>query len=114
MRVGLFNTALIQLPGTVVVLSLISRVSRLKILIGGNLLSSVSLLLIMVVTNPTAQVSLASLGLAGMAISFPTIYLYTGEIFPTVVRNNGLGLCSVSTRIGSMIAPFIATMVIKI
>jgi len=103
-------SALIQLPGTLVVLVLISRVSRLKILIGGNLMSSVSLLAIMFVTNPTAQVSLASLGLAGMAITFPTIYLYTGEVFPTVVRNNGLGMCSVSTRVGSMIAPYIATM----
>lgn len=101
-----------ELPGTVIVLFLISRVSRLKILIGGNILSGVSLLLITLVTNGNVRVFLASLSLVGMAISFPTIYLYSGEVFPTVVRNVGVGLGSISARIGSMIAPYIATMVI--
>lgn len=105
-------SAAMELPGTVIVLFLISRVSRLKILIGGNILSGVSLILITVVSNANIQVFLASLGLVGMAISFPTIYLYSGELFPTVVRNVGVGLGSISARIGSIIAPYIATMVI--
>lgn len=104
-------TAAMELPGTVIVLFLISRVSRLKILIGGNILSGISLLLITPMTNVNARIFLASLGLVGMAISFPTIYLYSGEVFPTVVRNIGVGLGSISARIGSIIAPYIATMV---
>lgn len=104
-------TAAMELPGTVIVLFLISRVSRLKILIGGNILSGISLLLITLMTNASARIFLASLGLVGMAISFPTIYLYSGEVFPTVVRNIGVGLGSISARIGSIIAPYIATMV---
>ncbi|XP_067209054.1 organic cation transporter protein-like isoform X2 [Linepithema humile] len=103
-------SAAMELPGTVIVLFLISRVSRLKILIGGNILSGISLLLITVVTNASVRVFLASLGLVGMAISFPTVYLYSGEVFPTVVRNVGVGLGSISARVGSMIAPYIATM----
>ncbi|RLU23684.1 hypothetical protein DMN91_003890 [Ooceraea biroi] len=103
-------SAAMELPGTIIVLLLISRVSRLKILIGGNVLSGVSLLLITLVTNANIRVFLASLGLVGMAISFPTVYLYSSEVFPTVVRNVGVGLGSISARIGSMIAPYIATM----
>lgn len=75
-------------------------------------MSGISLLLITMVTNASVRVFLASLGLVGMAISFPTIYLYSGEVFPTVVRNVGVGLGSISARIGSMVAPYIATMVI--
>ena len=45
-----------------------------------------------------------------MSLSFPTIYLYSSEVFPTVIRNVGVGLGSVCARIGSMIAPYIATM----
>lgn len=105
-------SAVMELPGTIVVLFLISRVSRLKILISGNILSGVSLLLITVVTNVNVRVFLASLGVVGMAISFPTIYLYSGEVFPTVVRNVGVGLGSIAARSGSIIAPYIATMVI--
>ncbi|XP_011690335.1 PREDICTED: organic cation transporter protein-like isoform X2 [Wasmannia auropunctata] len=103
-------SAAMEIPGTIIVLFLISRVSRLKILMGGNILSGVSLLLITLITNANVRIFLASLGLVGMAISFPTVYLYSCEVFPTVVRNIGVGLGSISARVGSIIAPFIATM----
>lgn len=103
-------SAAAELPGTIVVLLLISRVSRLKILMCGNVLSAVSLLLLTVISNPSFTVFLATLGIAGMAVSFPTIYLYSSEAFPTVIRNVGVGLGSVCARVGSMIAPYIATM----
>lgn len=45
-----------------------------------------------------------------MSISFATVYLYAGELFPTVVRNSGVGLSSTVARIGSMVAPFVATL----
>lgn len=75
-------------------------------------MSGVSLLLITLISDTNIRVFLASLGLVGMAISFPTIYLYSGEVYPTVVRNVGVGLGSIAARIGSIIAPYIATMVI--
>lgn len=46
----------------------------------------------------------------GLALSFPTVYIYSGELFPTVVRNIGCGTSSMCARIGSMIAPFVATL----
>ncbi|XP_015429016.1 PREDICTED: organic cation transporter protein-like [Dufourea novaeangliae] len=103
-------SAAVELPGTVIVLFLISRVSRLRILISGNILSGLSLLLLTVISDSTFTVCLATLGLAGMAISFPTVYLYSSEAFPTVIRNVGIGLGSVCARTGSIIAPYIATM----
>ncbi|XP_014482711.1 PREDICTED: organic cation transporter protein-like [Dinoponera quadriceps] len=103
-------SAAMELPGTVIVLFLISRVSRLKILMSGNILSGISLLLIPLIANPNIRVLLTSFGLVGAAISFPTIYLYSGEVYPTVVRNIGIGLGSIAARIGSIIAPYIATM----
>lgn len=45
-----------------------------------------------------------------MSISFSTVYLYAGELFPTVVRNSGVGLSSTVARLGSMVAPFVATL----
>lgn len=105
-------SAALELPGTLIVLFLISHVSRLKILIGGHLLTGVSLLLITVVPGATAKFCLANLGIVGVTITFPMVYLYSSEVYPTVVRNIGVGLGSVCARIGSMIAPFIATMVI--
>lgn len=37
----------------------------------------------------------------------PALYLFTGELFPTVLRNAGVGLTVMFSRIGSMLAPLI-------
>lgn len=103
--------AALEVPSLIMEYFLVSRVSRLKIVITLNLLAGISLLLVIV--SPTiAQVSLAAVGISCMAVCFDTFYLYSGEVFPTVVRNAGFGLCGVSSRIGSMIAPFIIELVI--
>lgn len=39
------------------------------------------------------------------------IFVYTTELFPTVIRNNGFSLCSIALRVGSMIAPLLPLMV---
>lgn len=45
--------------------------------------------------------------------SYGTIYLFTTEQFPTVIRNVALGACSTSGRIGGIIAPGINYLVCK-
>ncbi|KAK0075059.1 hypothetical protein PV326_011922, partial [Microctonus aethiopoides] len=97
-------------PAMLVVYLLVGRTSRLKILIAGDLLAGISALLIVFFDNSTIQVCLASFALSGSMVGFVTLYLYTGEVFPTVVRNVGIGLCSVSSKFASMIAPFITAM----
>jgi hypothetical protein len=42
------------------------------------------------------------------------IYNYTAELFPTVVRNSAVGLCSMSARMGGMLTPQITLLVIQI
>ena len=54
---------------------------------------------------------LAGLAVLGMSITFPALYLYSGELLPTVVRNAGLGASSMCARLGSMAAPFVLALV---
>nr|XP_039273412.1 organic cation transporter protein-like [Styela clava] len=49
----------------------------------------------------------AFIGKALVSGSFAVIYNFTGELFPTVVRSNGIGFGSMSARIGSVLSPFI-------
>lgn len=54
---------------------------------------------------------LACFGIVGMSVSFTTVYLFSGELFPTVVRNIGVGTSSMCARLGSIVAPFVVSLV---
>ena len=104
-------SAVLELPGTVVCVFLLKYWGRKKTLMASNMLTGVAMLTIAIVPpeNTDLIVVLASIGIVGMCISFPTVYLYGGELFPTVIRNIGIGTASMIARIGSMIAPFVAS-----
>lgn len=99
-------SAALEMPGSILSIYTMKRFGRKKTLIGANCLAGFSLILIAFLpSNQTSIiVTLASMGIIGMSFSFPTVYLYAGELFPTVVRNIGLGTSSMVARIGSMVS----------
>ena len=50
-------------------------------------------------------------GKNGICVSFITVYIYSGELFPTVVRNTGVGTSSMLSRVGVMLSPVLVTIV---
>ncbi|XP_078485020.1 organic cation transporter protein-like isoform X1 [Ciona intestinalis] len=46
----------------------------------------------------------------GISGSFSVIYNFTAELYPTVVRSNGIGMGSLSARIGGIVAPFVISL----
>ena len=59
---------------------------------------------------PALIQSLALLGKLCLASSFSVVYIHSAEIFPTTVRNSGMGLVSVAARVGGIMAPFIVSL----
>lgn len=45
-------------------------------------------------------------GKIGITASFGVLYVYTAELYPTVMRSAGVGASSTFARVGAMLAPF--------
>ncbi|KAG9347014.1 hypothetical protein JZ751_005941 [Albula glossodonta] len=69
----------------------------------------VTLLLIKFVPDElnALAVFLVMVGKTAITAAFGFIYVYSTELFPTVVRSMGLGATSMASRIGSIISPYI-------
>ncbi|XP_061210794.1 solute carrier family 22 member 13-like [Neopsephotus bourkii] len=55
--------------------------------------------------QPVVTTVLATIGKFTATASFSTSYVYSAELFPTVVRQTGVGLCSMSARLAGIMAP---------
>ncbi|EDO47528.1 predicted protein, partial [Nematostella vectensis] len=55
----------------------------------------------------TATTALAIIGRSLVWSQFNSIYIITGELFPTVIRNTAMGLASLFARVGGILSPFI-------
>ncbi|NXO81092.1 S226A protein, partial [Sitta europaea] len=55
----------------------------------------------------TLRTALAVFGKGCLAASFNCVFLYTGELYPTVIRQTGMGLANTMSRLGSIMAPLV-------
>lgn len=108
--VNVATVAAVEVPGTLVSLFIIQKMGRKHSLILANVIAGVSCLVIVFCPQGLKwlRITLGAVSMFGLAMCFPIVYVYAGELFPTVVRNMGCGITSMFARIGSMMAPFLA------
>ena len=49
-----------------------------------------------------------------ISASFAMIYVFSAEVFPTVVRNVGVGYGALASQIGGIIVPFLIILVSRL
>jgi len=77
-------------------------------MLGG--LSCISCMFVPVDADPWWTVGLAMIGKFNIALSFCVIYVYAGELMPTVVRSQAMGISSFVAGIGLLVFPYINTL----
>ncbi|KAL7882529.1 hypothetical protein SRHO_G00001870 [Serrasalmus rhombeus] len=93
------------IPLNIGLLNIVGRKSSMIILL---LLSAIFFMLVNICTTMFGFTVLLFLLRSLVSMNFNVVYIYTAEVYPTSVRSIGMGFCTSFSRIGGMIAPFIA------
>uniref|UniRef100_A0A8B9QP20 Major facilitator superfamily (MFS) profile domain-containing protein n=1 Tax=Anas platyrhynchos TaxID=8839 RepID=A0A8B9QP20_ANAPL len=96
----------VEIPARVGCIFLLQWFGRRKSQAGTLLLSGLSLLF-PPSDEPMAITVLATIGKFAASASFSCSYVYSAELFPTIIRQSGVGLCSMAARVAGIIAPLI-------
>nr|XP_061801649.1 organic cation/carnitine transporter 2-like [Nerophis lumbriciformis] len=104
-----FLSATSEVPAYVVSTWLLKRCPRRALLSTFLVIGGGVLLLIQFIPASLEYVALAleMTGKFGFTMAFGIVYIYTAEVYPTVLRNLGMGICSSAARIGSITAPYV-------
>uniref|UniRef100_A0A3P9NBN1 Solute carrier family 22 member 7b, tandem duplicate 2 n=1 Tax=Poecilia reticulata TaxID=8081 RepID=A0A3P9NBN1_POERE len=100
-----FTYAIIELPAKISVYYLLDKIGRRNTEVGALLLSALCLGINIVM--PKGRTVVAVVGKGFSSASFGTVVLYSSELFPTVVRQNGMGYNSFMGRFGVAVSPLI-------
>ncbi|XP_050303956.1 organic cation transporter-like protein [Anthonomus grandis grandis] len=105
----------VSLPGTLLCVLIINKFSRRQTICSSCLVTALSSLLILGFPKGEYHLDwprllLSGAGIIGLSISIPAMYLFTGELYPTIFRNSGVGLAMMFSRLGSMVAPLLISL----
>ncbi|CDQ89542.1 solute carrier family 22 member 5 [Oncorhynchus mykiss] len=104
-----FLSALTEVPAYVVSTVLLRNCQRRPLLSSFLLIGGGMLFMIQLIPENLQGVAIAveMVGKFAFTMSFTVVYIYTAEIYPTVVRSAGVGVCSSAARIGTIAAPYV-------
>ncbi|XP_076848225.1 solute carrier family 22 member 7-like [Brachyhypopomus gauderio] len=104
-----FIYAAIELPAKILVYFSLKRLGRRPSQVGTLVLTGVCIISNIILPKDywTFRTVIAVLGKGLSEASFTSVFLYTTELYPTAVRQNGMGYTSFMARLGASISPLI-------
>ncbi|KAL2092798.1 hypothetical protein ACEWY4_012596 [Coilia grayii] len=106
-------TTLSEFPGLLVTLWAIDRIGRRKTMALCFLTFAICILLLYACVGRTYLTILIFIARAFIAGGFQAAYVYTPEVYPTATRALGLGTSSGMARVGALITPFVAQVMLE-
>nr|XP_001337264.3 solute carrier family 22 member 7 isoform X1 [Danio rerio] len=99
----------IEVPSKLIVYYLLEKIGRRKTEAGAQLFAGISLMINIFIPKDQwiGRTVVAVLGKGFAVAAFCTIVLYSSELYPTVLRQNGMGYNSFLARLGVSVAPLV-------
>uniref|UniRef100_A0AAQ4P656 Solute carrier family 22 member 6 n=1 Tax=Gasterosteus aculeatus aculeatus TaxID=481459 RepID=A0AAQ4P656_GASAC len=99
----------VDIPAKIIVTVSMSLIGRRQSQMGSLIIAGITILINLLVPydKQTARTCLAVMGKGCLAASFNCCFLYSGELFPTIIRQNGMGWASMMARVGAMVSPMV-------
>ncbi|OWF37778.1 organic cation transporter protein-like [Mizuhopecten yessoensis] len=110
--INTFIAGLVEIPALVYVILVNNRLGRRWTIASLMTLAGISCFVILIIDLTGHMESLqvlvivfAMIGKSGISGGWAAIQVSSAENFPTIVRNLGIGVCSMAARIGGIVAP---------
>lgn len=102
-------SGIVEFPACIFLIFTLNRWGRKLILSGSMILCALSLLISLIIPKSLNWliIGFAMLGKMSLTAAYGTVYIFSAEQFPTVIRNVALGAASMSARVGGVAAPYL-------
>lgn len=109
--ISVLLNALAEMPAFTITALLLDKLGRKPLAIGTQWFSAIFCFMGIMMGNvgiwKVIRMFCGILGIFGMAGTYNLLFIYTAELFPTVVRNAALGCATQATQMGAILAPFV-------
>ncbi|KAL3287918.1 hypothetical protein HHI36_002374 [Cryptolaemus montrouzieri] len=107
-------TTLAEFPGIFITIFIIERFGRKKTMAAQFVAYAICCSILMICTTSRAFLTVMLFFARGIIAGvFQAAYVYTPEVYPTSLRAVGVGSCSAMARLGAMITPYVAQVLLK-
>ncbi|PUZ49060.1 hypothetical protein GQ55_7G296000 [Panicum hallii var. hallii] len=112
--VSVVANSLAEMPAYLLTALLLDRFGRKPLAIGTMLLSGVFCTAGSLIAGAgimrVVRMACGVVGIFGMAATYNLLFIYTAELFPTVVRNAALGCTAQAAQMGAIVAPLVVVL----
>eukprot|EP00058_Branchiostoma_floridae_P009776 XP_002595264.1 hypothetical protein BRAFLDRAFT_232974 [Branchiostoma floridae] len=109
-----FIGGVVEIPAYITSIYIVDTLGRPKTHAGYMMIGAVGCIVCPFLTAPflpeslnPLSITMAMIGKFGVTAGFNLIYIWTAELYPTMIRNVGVGASSMFARVGGIISPYV-------